>query len=358
MPFPFYFYSVLKQKNVSPVRLAFFVALAISLVAALLALFVSGKVLEVLLIFLCIGIFSYLLIQYVLQEFIYRKVKLIYKFISTTKATPREEFYNQEILPQKSLDEVKEDVERWAEDRKGEIERLESNEQFRKEFLMNLAHELKTPIFTTQGYIDTLLDGAMHDKEVSQQFLQNASKSIDRLADLVADLDEISKFESNRIPIIKQEFIIQDLIKDIYLELSQRATVKNIQLNIKKGCESPVEVLADKQKIRQALVNLIENSIKYGKMNGQTSAGIYEVDKHTVYIEITDNGIGIGEDHVPRVFERFYRTDTARSRSEGGTGLGLAIVKHIVEAHNQTVNCRSTLDVGSSFGFTLEKATR
>ena len=335
--------------------MALLVSLAIALVAALLTLFFSASIQQIVVSFVCVGIFSYLLIHYVLQEFIYRKVKLIYKFISTTKATPREEFYHQEILPQKSLDEVKEDVERWAEDRKVEIERLESNEQFRKEFLMNLAHELKTPIFTTQGYIDTLLDGAMFDQKVSQQFLQNASKSIDRLADLVADLDEISKLESNRIPIIKTPFIIQDLIRDIYQELSQRADTKGIQLTIKKGCESPVEVFADKPKIRQALVNLIENSVKYGKMNGQTTAGIYDVDNQTVYIEITDNGIGIAEDHVPRVFERFYRTDTARSRSEGGTGLGLAIVKHIIEAHNQTLNCRSTLDVGSSFGFTLAK---
>lgn len=347
-----------KRKNVSPVRLALIVSLCIALVSSVMALFYTVHFLFVAIHFLCVGIFSYLLIHYVLQEFIYRKVKLIYKFIATTKATQREEFYNQEILPQKSLDEVKEDVQQWAEDRKVEIERLESNEQFRKEFLMNLAHELKTPIFTTQGYIDTLLDGAMHDEKVSHQFLQNASKSIDRLADLVADLDEISKLESNRIPIIKQEFVVQDLIRDIYQELSQKASLKSISLSIKKGCESPVEVYADKQKIRQALVNLIENSIKYGRQGGQTNAGIYEVDNKTVYIEITDNGIGISEDHVPRVFERFYRTDSARSRSEGGTGLGLAIVKHIIEAHNQTLNCRSTIDVGSSFGFTLDKSVR
>ncbi len=308
--------------------------------------------------FLLLGLISYGLIYYVLQEFIYRKVKLIYKFISNTKASQREEFYNLEILPQKSLEEVSVDVEKWATDRKGEIERLESNEQFRKEFLMNLAHELKTPIFATQGYIDTLLDGALHDNQVNEKFLQNASKSIDRLADLVNDLDVISKFESNRIPINKREFIIQDLVKDVYAELSQKATKKGIKLSIKKGCESPLEVFADNQKIKQVLINLVENSIKYGRENGETTAGFYEVDDKTIYIEISDNGIGIAEEQVLRVFERFFRTDSARSRSDGGTGLGLAIVKHIVEAHNHTVVCRSKLDVGSSFGFTLDKALR
>ncbi|MBK6819650.1 MAG: hypothetical protein IPG85_08730 [Bacteroidetes bacterium] len=257
--------------------------------SASMVLIFTSKVRDVSITFISVIIFSYILIHYVLQEFIYRKVKLIYKFISNTRATQREEFYNQEILPQKSLDEVKEDV---------------------------------------------------------------------RLAELVSDLDEISKLESNRIPILKQEFVIQDLIKDVYQELSQKASLKGIKLTLKKGCESPIEVFADKQKIKQVLVNLIENSIKYGKQNGETSAGIYEVDNKTIFTEITDNGTGISEEHVLRVFERFYRTDTARSRSEGGTGLGLAIVKHIIEAHGHSVNCRSKLDVGSSFGFTLDKAVR
>jgi two-component system phosphate regulon sensor histidine kinase PhoR len=349
---------VINRKNVSPGTLALVVSSIIAVVAAVLSYFYSSKISYAMLSFLLLGLISYGLIYYVLQEFIYRKVKLIYKFISNTKASQREEFYNLEILPQKSLEEVSVDVEKWATDRKGEIERLESNEQFRKEFLMNLAHELKTPIFATQGYIDTLLDGALHDNQVNEKFLQNASKSIDRLADLVNDLDVISKFESNRIPINKREFIIQDLVKDVYAELSQKATKKGIKLSIKKGCESPLEVFADNQKIKQVLINLVENSIKYGRENGETTAGFYEVDDKTIYIEISDNGIGIAEEQVLRVFERFFRTDSARSRSDGGTGLGLAIVKHIVEAHNHTVVCRSKLDVGSSFGFTLDKALR
>lgn len=349
---------MINRKNISPGRLALVVSSIIAVVAAILSYLFTSSVRYGILSLLLLGLISYGLIYYVLQEFIYRKVKLIYKFISNTKASQREEFYNLEILPQKTLEEVNDDVEKWATDRKGEIERLESNEQFRKEFLMNLAHELKTPIFATQGYIDTLLDGALHDNQVNEKFLQNASKSIDRLADLVNDLDVISKFESNRIPIHKREFTIQELVKDVYAELSQKASKKGIKLSIKKGCESPLEVFADNQKIKQVLINLVENSIKYGRENGETTAGFYEVDDKTIYIEISDNGIGIAEEQVLRVFERFFRTDSARSRSDGGTGLGLAIVKHIIEAHNHTVVCRSTIDVGSSFGFTLDKALR
>jgi two-component system phosphate regulon sensor histidine kinase PhoR len=220
---------------------------------------------------------------------------------------------------------------------------------------MNLAHELKTPIFAAQGYIDTLLNGAIHDDNVNITFLQKAGKSIDRLSDLVTDLDEISKIESNQLPINKSSFMIQDLIKDVYEELSQKATIKKIKLGIKKGCEQDIEVVADLLKIKQVLVNLIENSINYGKENGETNAGVYIVDSKQVFIEITDDGIGINDEHISRVFERFYRTDSARSRNAGGTGLGLAIVKHIVEAHNHSVTCRSKLDVGTSFGFTLDR---
>lgn len=306
-------------------------------------------------VFLVSSILSSYIIFQVLDRFLYRKIKLIYKFISQTKATQREEFYASEILPQKTIEQVQQDVEQWAHDRRGELERLQSNETFRKEFLMNLAHELKTPIFSAQGYIETLLDGAINDENQRMVFLENSSRSIDRLAALVDDLDVISKLESNRIPIHPENFVIQDLIRETFAELQQQAENKGIQLLIKKGCESAVEVSADQMKIKQVLVNLVENSIKYGKLSGETNAGIYIVDRRTVLVEITDNGIGIAEDQVSRVFERFFRTDSARSRSQGGTGLGLAIVKHIVEAHGHSVTCRSTVDVGSSFGFTLDR---
>ncbi|MFZ4752923.1 MAG: sensor histidine kinase [Chitinophagaceae bacterium] len=344
-----------QKKNISTTELSVYTGLIISGLMGLTVFLLSTSWKTAGIVFLVGSILSSYIIFQVLDRFLYRKIKLIYKFISQTKATQREEFYASEILPQKTIGQVQQDVEQWAHDRRGELERLQSNETFRKEFLMNLAHELKTPIFSAQGYIETLLDGAINDEKQRMVFLENSSRSIDRLAALVDDLDVISKLESNRIPIDPENFVIQDLIRETFAELQQQAENKGIHLLIKKGCESAVEVSADRMKIKQVLVNLVENSIKYGKLSGETNAGIYIVDRRTVLVEITDNGIGIAEDQVSRVFERFFRTDSARSRSQGGTGLGLAIVKHIVEAHGHSVTCRSTVDVGSSFGFTLDR---
>lgn len=336
--------------------LSLMTAFVISAVNALLSLLLQLQWYIPLIIFGVTFVIMYWLYLYTLQRFIYRKIKLIYKFIYQTKATKKEEFFYNNILPQKSIEEVSKDVQRWATQKKDEIDMLRANEQFRKEFLMNLAHELRTPIFTVQGYVDTLLGGAMDDPTVNTRFLTNTSKSIDRLVRLVDDLDEISKLESGRIPIIQETFGIQDLIRDIYEELSLKAKERNIQMQIKKGTEKMLEVYADKPKIKQVLTNLIENALKYGNDNSTITAGCYIMDERHVYVEISDDGPGIGEEHLTRIFERFYRADRSRSRTIGGTGLGLAIVKHIVEAHGQTVTVRSKLGVGSSFGFTLEKA--
>jgi two-component system, OmpR family, phosphate regulon sensor histidine kinase PhoR len=200
-----------------------------------------------------------------------------------------------------------------------------------------------------------LKDGALNDATVNQVFLEKASKSINRLVLLVEDLDEISKYESNEIKLKKEPFIIQDLIKEVFEELRFKQKEKGIHLLIKQGCEKSIQVFGDINKIRQVLVNLLDNSIKYGKENGETNAGIYEVDDKTVLVEINDNGYGISEEHVPRIFERFYRTDLARSRKVGGSGLGLSIVKHIVEGHAGNVYCRSAMDVGTTIGFTISK---
>ena len=344
-----------KNKNLSPVRLSLILSFIIAVVVSLIVFLIAHQVWVSLASLAGIGILVYVLIYYTIQQFIYRKIKLIYKFISQTKATRREEYFANELLPQKTIEEVGEEVAKWAEERKVEIERLQNNEQFRREFLMNLAHELKTPIFAAQGYIDTLLNGALSDNKVNLDFLQKASSNIDRLSNLVNDLDVISNMESNRLPVVKKLFVIQTLIREVYDELSLKAEQKKIRLLIKKGCEQDITVFADPSKIKQVLVNLVENSINYGKELGETNAGIYVVDQDEVYIELTDDGIGMQEDQIPRVFERFYRTDSARSRYEGGTGLGLAIVKHIIEAHNHSVTCRSKLDVGTSFGFTLDR---
>ncbi|WP_168208696.1 cell wall metabolism sensor histidine kinase WalK [Chitinophaga sp. XS-30] len=343
-----------KAKNLSPQKLAGFTALVLSLIMVLGCLVLDMSLRVTLIAFVLTFLVSYYLYLYTLQNFIYRKIKLIYKFIYQTKASKREDFFNKNILPLKTIDEVSEDVEKWASQKKEELENLRRNEAFRKEFLLNLSHELKTPIFAVQGYIHTLLDGAIEDPSVNKMFLKNATKNIDRLCRLIDDLDEISKLESGEMTINKELFVIQDLVKDVFDTLSLKANQKEIKFSIKKGCEAPIHVMADKEKIRQVLINLIENSVKYGKPEGQTIASIYNMDGKRVLIEISDSGIGMSEEHLPRVFERFYRTDRARSRDIGGTGLGLAIVKHIVEAHDQTINVRSKLDVGSTFGFTLE----
>ena len=347
-------WSMFKAKNLSPQKLAGFTALIISAVIALGSLIADGSWQVMLTAFILTFLVSYYLYLYTLQNFIYRKIKLIYKFIYQTKASKREEFFNKNILPLKTIEEVSEDVEKWAIQKKEELDILRRNEEFRKEFLLNLSHELKTPIFAVQGYIHTLLDGAIDDPNVNKVFLKNATKNVDRLCHLLDDLDEISKLESGEMTINKETFVIQDMIKDIFDTLSLKANTKGIKFNIKKGCEAPVAVQADKEKIRQVLMNLVDNSIKYGKNDGHTIASIYVMDDKQVLVEISDDGIGISEEHLPRVFERFYRTDRARSRDIGGTGLGLAIVKHIIEAHNQTINVRSKPEIGSTFGFTLD----
>jgi two-component system, OmpR family, phosphate regulon sensor histidine kinase PhoR len=304
--------------------------------------------------FAVLFIISYLLIRYFTERFIYRHIKLIYKFISQTKATKREEFFNKNVLPEKSLQEVREEVEEWAEQKKEEIEILKRNEQYRKEFLQNLSHELKTPIFAVQGYVDTLLSGAMNKEEVARKFLLNTSKNIDRLVNLVDDLDEISKLESGEQLLYRENFVIQELITDVFESLSIKANEKGIKTSIKKGCELPITVFADKEKIRMVLINLVDNAIKYGKQNGSIVFSCYKTADDNVLIEISDDGWGIAEEHLGRIFERFYRTDLARSRKEGGSGLGLSICKHIIEAHHHQIHVRSTLDVGTTFGFTLD----
>ena len=304
--------------------------------------------------FFVIFLGSYGLIVFTLQTFIYRKIKLIYKFIYQTKASKKEEFYYKNILPQKSIDEVRDDVEAWAQQRKAEIELLEQNETYRKEFLQNLSHELKTPIFAIQGYVDTLLDGALENGDVNKKFLQSTSRNIDRLVNLVDDLDAISKLESGEQLLLKDSFIVQDLVKEVYESLSIKADENGIKCIIKKGCEFPLTVFADKEKIRQVFINLVDNAIKYGKQNGTIESSFYKLDGARVLIEISDDGSGIGEEHLLRIFERFYRTDLARSRKVGGSGLGLSICKHIIEAHGQTIHVRSKIDVGSTFGFTLQ----
>jgi len=345
---------MLNTQNLTPRQLSAFTALVISVSVAVGIFILSASWKYGLGALVLVFTGSYLLVQLVLEKFIYRKIKLIYKFIHQTKATRKEEVYFKYILPKKSIDEVHEDVEKWGNKQTEEIELLRKNEAFRKEFLQNLSHEFKTPIFAIQGYIDTLLNGAMDDLKVRKRFLENTERNVERLVNLVNDLDEISKLERGEQLLLKQNFVIQDLIREVFESLSINMHDKNVRTGIKKGCEYPTLVFADKEKIRMVLLNLVENASKYGKQNGSITASIYKTDGRHVLVEITDDGIGIEEEHLQRIFERFYRTDSARSRDKGGTGLGLAICKHIIEAHGQAIHVRSTPDVGTSIGFTLQ----
>lgn len=343
-----------KTKNLSPNQLSVFTSLVLSVPITLLLWYVEKNWVVALICFAVIFLGSYLLILVVLEKFIYRKIKLIYKFIYQTKASKKEEVYYKYILPKKSIDEVREDVEAWAEENKQEIEVLRQNEQFRKEFLQNLSHEFKTPVFAIQGYIETLLHGALENPEVNRRFLEKTSKNVERLVNLINDLDEISKLERGELVIYKQNFIIQELIRETFESLSLKAEQRKIRFSIKKGCETPLTVFADKEKIRQVITNLLENSIKYGKEHGNITASMYKTDGKHILVEISDDGIGISEKHISRIFERFYRTDEGRSRDVTGSGLGLAICKHIIEAHGQTIHVRSTENIGTTIGFTLE----
>ncbi len=340
-------------KNFSPRQLSFLTALVISIPVSAGIYFYEKSWQVAVIFFFLLLLGSFAVISYTLERFIYRKIKLIYKFISQTKATKREETYYKYILPKKSIDEVKDDVEDWAERRNEEIEMLKKNEQYRKEFLQNLSHEFKTPVFAIQGFVETLLDGAMNNPEINKKFLEKTSRNVERLTNLINDLDEISKLEMGELVLYKQNFIIQDLIREVFDAASIRSEKQNMNAIIKKGCEAPLTVFADKEKIRQVLTNLIENSIKYGKLNGNITASIYKTDDKRILIEISDDGFGISENDLSRIFERFYRTDEGRSRDVSGSGLGLSICKHIIEAHHQSLHARSTEGVGTTIGFTL-----
>ncbi len=344
------------RKNFSPQQVSVITSIPIGFMAGVAVYIYGVGILPAVALFIALSLVAYIIIYLMVERFVYRKIKIIYKLIYQTKASKREEFYYKNILPQKSIEEVSEDVENWAVQHKEEIEVLRKNEIFRKEFLLNLSHELKTPIFAIQGYVDTLLNGAIDNNEVNKKFLGNASKNVDRLVNLVDDLDEITKLESGEQLLYTQNFIIQDIIKEVCESLSIKADEKKIKWTIKKGCELPLTVFADKEKIRQVIINLVDNAIKYGKQNGTIEGSAYKIDGKKVLVEISDDGHGIAEEHLPRIFERFYRTDLARTRKVGGSGLGLSIAKHIMEAHSETIHVRSKTDVGTTFGFTLPVA--
>lgn len=296
----------------------------------------------------------YFVSAYIIEKFVYQKIKVIYKLIRSQKLKKEEKTKPSIDLDRDIISEVNKEVEEWAQAQEKELEYLRNIENYRKEFVGNVSHELKTPIFNIQGYILTLLDGGLEDPTINRNYLQRAEASVERMINIVQDLESISQFESGQLILGVERTDIVRIASEVMHGLEFKAKKKGIKLVLKEAYEQ-INVMADDDRIKQVFTNLLENSIKYGKANGRTKVSFYDLDD-SVLIEVTDDGIGIEENHLSRLFERFYRVDKSRSREAGGTGLGLSIVKHIIEAHNQTITVRSTPGVGSTFAFTLKKA--
>lgn len=299
-----------------------------------------------------VSIAVYLGIDYYIGNIIFERIKLIYKMISSEKSE-KNRLKGAIETEQNFLDRVQQEVDEYEAKQRSQIEQMIQMEKYRKDFLGNVSHELKTPIFNIQGYIETLLDGAVDDPTINRQYLLKAASNVDRLNYIVRDLLELSQYETGEMLLEITRFDIHFLAKEIYDSFEIKAIEKNIKLGFKKGSDNSVFVLADKEKITQVFNNLISNALNYGNRDGEVNIGFFKADENLL-IEVSDDGYGIAEEHIPRLFERFYRVDAHRSRTEGGTGLGLSIVKHILEAHGQSINVRSTIGKGSTFWFMLK----
>jgi len=295
---------------------------------------------------------SFFIIQYRAEHFIYRRLKKIYEEVSilNAKDLKRENATTD-------IDQLSKSMQKYVDGKRLEIKNLTERDSFRRDFLGNVAHELKTPLFTVQGYILTLLEGAINDKKIRAKYLERANKGVERLTAVIKDLDMIAKLENEGLKLKIELFNILELIQNVFDLFEMKAKKRNISLLFDKVYEFPVFVKGDIEKIEQVLINLIVNSIKYGKPNGSTIVAIESYNDKKFIIKVIDNGEGIKQEHLSRLFERFYRVDQSRSREQGGSGLGLSIVKHIVEAHNENILLKSTYGEGSEFSFTIEKAT-
>ncbi len=333
---------------------ALFVVLPLATVYFILAYILERDFeIALLLLFIALGMsITYFVVYNFIERFLYSKVKVIYKTIHSFKTQTEKKGFE---MSTDILGEVNQDVAHWAEEKIEEIKELQHTDNFRKEFVGNLAHELKTPIFNIQGYLDTLAENDDMDIELRRKFLDRAITSCERLEHLVSDLDEISRLESGAVPLKIVRFDILQLAHEVCDSLETFANEKNVRLFVKDDPFNELWVDADRNKIEQVLINLIVNSVNYGVDGGETRIRFYDMNDN-VLVEVADNGIGIAREHLPRLFERFYRVDKSRSRHEGGSGLGLAICKHIIENHQQTISVRSTEEVGSTFGFTIKKS--
>ena len=295
-------------------------------------------------------VFAFIILQYRVEQFIYKRIQKIYDDLTLLESSS---FSRDQITT--DMKTLTKEIDKYARDKKLEIETLRVREEYRKEFIGNVSHELKTPLFTVQGYISTLIDGAADNEKLRNKYLKRADKGVERLTYIIKDLDMITKLEAGDLSLNIQKFDIVEVISNVFELLEMKASKKKISLIFDMDYSQPILVNADKERIQQVVSNLVVNSIKYGQENGTTEVSIENLIKNKVIVRVTDNGEGIEAEHIPRLFERFYRIDKSGSRKEGGSGLGLAIVKHIIEAHNEKLYVESQFGVGSEFSFTLEK---
>lgn len=344
-------------RNLSIRQTTFYITILLVLCSvALLVIFAELEDLDIglkqyFIFMLALSVLTIFIIRVLFERYLIRKISLIYKVIHSSKRTNSE----SNVSLNTSFEDLDSEVAAWAATRNEEILILKNLESYRKNYLGNISHELKTPIFTVQGFIHTLIDGGLYDDKVNMKYLKRASNNIDRLKDIVDDLELINKLESGKDNLDIVKFDIVKLINDVKLDLGVLAKKSKLDIEIVLQESDSYFVLADREKIRQVLNNLIVNAIKYGRKKGKVIISAEDME-HQILVEVSDDGIGIEKEHQKHLFDRFYRVDSGRSRSEGGSGLGLSIVKHLIDAHEQTINLRSTVGEGSTFGFTLKKA--
>lgn len=348
------------MKNASPGRVVILSALSVFISVLILELsgyFIPAlgfPVFHIILIPLIAFVVAAYIFYTTLEKFIYNKIKLIYKRIHELKSGNTTIEDGKIKMNRDIFEDVNEDVKEWADNKSIEIARLKKQADYRKEFLGNVSHELKTPIMSMQGYLETLAEGGIHDNRINQQYVEKALRNVERMVEIITDLENISMLESGEFELKKSKFDICMLVKDVFETFEMQAENRNVRLGIKKETDREYFVTGDQNLIREVLVNLVGNAIKYGKKDGSVEIGFYEMGRQLL-VEVSDDGIGISPEHINRVFERFYRVEKSRTRETGGTGLGLSIVKHILEAHGQTISVNSTPGAGSVFSFTLER---
>ena len=342
------------MKPIAPQRIAGYITIsfmALSILLLLINNLFNNSLLSLIITIPLFTVIIFYLVSFFLNSFIYAKIKPIYKTIHNFKSSLK---YSDSVK-QDIFSGLDRQVTEWMKGKSEEIQQLRKLEKYRKEYLGNVSHELKTPIFNIQGYILTLLEGGIDDPNINIQYLKRTEKSIDRMISIISDLEAIAKLESGELEMQMEKFNLYNLVDDVFDLLEVSAKKQGVELRYGKSIEKHINVIADKQRISQVLSNLIVNAIHYGHQGGEVTVSFYDMDK-VILVQVRDSGIGIPPSELPRIFERFYRVDKSRSRQQGGTGLGLAIVKHIIEAHKQTINVNSSPGKGTSFTFTLEKA--